>query len=58
MPLMDMTLPAKLERYKLILKLSGDEPEKYETELINLSQELIDIMETELICEGLLYANS
>jgi hypothetical protein len=56
--LMNASLPDKLNRYRQIIKLSGDEPEKYETELYNLSRELIEIMETELICEGLLHANS
>lgn len=52
--LIDASLPDKLTRYRALLK----DPKKNMIELRDLSQELIEIMETELICEGLLYANS
>jgi hypothetical protein len=58
--LMNPDLPEKLASYRYYLKLENTslQPEKYETKINTLSRELIDMMEVELVCEGLLYANS
>lgn len=55
MPLMDLSLPAKLARYREFQKLEDETLDPgYTRELMTLAGELIEIMETELCVEGIL----
>lgn len=54
MPLIDRSLPQKLQRFRKLQELEKDCPESVETEIRKLAYELIEIMETELCVEGIL----